>query len=213
MSRFFDYDNLFFRFLSKVADLIVLNVLFLLFSIPLVTIGASLTAAHFAALKLYREEGHVFGNFWKSFRENFKQSTIIWLLYLIYLAITCSSCIRLFSGEETMGIIMQGTLLAAIVLSISFALWVFPLQSKFVNPIKRTVRNAFIMMFKHILRTILMLIVSVLPLLLSVKLLPLMLLLGFSVPIYVCAVTYNKTFEKMEQQVLESLQEGQESMI
>lgn len=213
MSRFFDYDNLFFRFLSKVADLIVLNVLFLLFSIPLVTIGASLTAAHFAALKLYREEGHVFGNFWKSFRENFKQSTIIWLLYLIYLAITCSSCIRLFSGEETMGIIMQGTLLAAIVLSISFALWVFPLQSKFVNPIKRTVRNAFIMMFKHILRTILMLIVSVLPLLFSVKLLPLMLLLGFSVPIYVCAVTYNKTFEKMEQQVLESLQEGQESMI
>lgn len=213
MSRFFDYDNLFFRFLSKVADLIVLNVLFLLFSIPLVTIGASLTAAHFAALKLYREEGHVFGNFWKSFRENFKQSTIIWLLYLIYLAITCSSCIRLFSGEETMGIIMQGTLLAAIVLSISFALWVFPLQSKFVNPIKRTVRNAFIMMFKHILRTVLMLIVSVLPLLLSVKLLPLMLLLGFSVPIYVCAVTYNKTFEKMEQQVLESLQEGQESMI
>lgn len=213
MSRFFDYDNLFFRFLSKVADLIVLNVLFLLFSIPLVTIGASLTAAHFAALKLYREEGHVLGNFWKSFRENFKQSTIIWLLYVIYVAITCSSCIRLFSGEETMGIIMQGTLLAAIVLSISFALWVFPLQSKFVNPIKRTVRNAFIMMFKHILRTILMLIVSVLPLLLSVKLLPLMLLLGFSVPIYVCAVTYNKTFEKMEQQVLESLQEGQESMI
>ena len=213
MSRFFDYDNLFFRFLSKVADLIVLNILFLLFSIPLVTIGASLTAAHFAALKLYREEGHVFGNFWKSFRENFKQSTIIWLLYLIYLAITCSSCIRLFSGEETMGIIMQGTLLAAIVLSISFALWVFPLQSKFVNPIKRTVRNAFIMMFKHILRTVLMLIVSVLPLLLSVKLLPLMLLLGFSVPIYVCAVTYNKTFEKMEQQVLESIQEGQESMI
>lgn len=213
MSRFFDYDNLFFRFLSKVADLIVLNVLFLLFSIPLVTIGASLTAAHFAALKLYREEGHVFGNFWKSFRENFKQSTIIWLLYLIYLAITCSSWIRLFSGEETMGIIMQGTLLAAIVLSISFALWVFPLQSKFVNPIKRTVRNAFIMMFKHILRTVLMLIVSALPFLLSVKLLPLMLLLGFSVPIYVCAITYNKTFEKMEQQVLESIQEGQESMI
>ena len=210
MSRFFDYDNLLFRFLSKVADLIVLNVLFLLFSIPLVTIGASLTAAHFAALKLYREEGHVFGNFWKSFRENFKQSTIIWLLYLIYLAITCSSCIRLFSGEETMGIIMQGTLLAAIVLSISFALWVFPLQSKFVNPIKRTVRNAFIMMFKHILRTAFMLVVSILPFLISVKMILLILLLGFSVPIYVCAIIYNKPFEKMEQQVLESIKEEEE---
>ena len=97
---------------------------------------------------------------------------------------------------------MQGALLAAFVLSISFALWVFPLQSKFVNPIKRTVRNAFIMIFKHILRTVFMLIVSVLPFLLSVKLFPLMLLLGFSVPIYVCAITYNKLFEKMEQPLI-----------
>ena len=210
MSRFFDYDSLLFRFLSRVADLIVLNILFLLFSIPLVTIGASFTAAHFAALKLYREEGHLFGNFWKSFRENFKQSTIIWLLYVIYVAITYSSWIMLSSAEETMGTIMQGTLLAAFVLSISFALWVFPLQSKFVNPIKRTVRNAFIMMFKHILRTFLMLIVSVLPLLLSVKLFPLILLFGFSVPIYVSAIIYNKPFEKMEQQVLESIQEEEE---
>lgn len=212
MSRFFDYDNLLFRFLSKVADLIVLNVLFLLFSIPLVTIGASLTATHFAALKLRREEGHVLGNFWKSFRENFKQSTIIWLLYAIYMAIICSSWAMLSSAEETMGSIMQGTLLAAFVLSMSFALWVFPLQSKFVNPIKRTVRNAFIMIFKHILRTVFMLIVSVLPFLLSVKLLSLMLLLGFSVPIYVCAITYNKLFEKMEQQVLESIQEREEKI-
>ena len=210
MSRFFDYDNLLFRFLSKVADLIVLNVLFLLFSIPLVTIGASLTAAHFAALKLYREEGHLLGNFWKSFRENFKQSTIIWLLHVIYVAITCSSWIMLSSAEETMGIIMQGALLAAFILSISFALWVFPLQSKFVNPIKRTVRNAFIMMFKHILRTAFMLVVSILPFLISVKMILLILLLGFSVPIYVCAIIYNKPFEKMEQQVLESIKEEEE---
>ena len=213
MSRFFDYDNLLFRFLSKVADLIVLNVLFLLFSIPLVTIGASLTAAHFAALKLYREEGHVFGNFWKSFRENFRQSTIIWLLYVIYVAITYSSWITLASAESETRTIMQGTLLAGFVLSISFALWAFPLQSKFVNPIKRTVRNAFIMIFKHILRTIFMLIVSVLPFLLSLKLLIVLLLLGFSVPIYICAITYNKPFEKMEQQVLESIQEREESVI
>jgi len=210
MSKFFGYDSPLFRFLSRVADLIVLNILFLLFSIPLVTIGASLTAAHFTALKLYREEGHLFGNFWKSFRENFKQSTIIWLLYVIYVAITCSSWIMLSSAEETMGIIMQGTLLVAFVLSISFALWVFPLQSKFVNPIKRTSRNAFIMIFTHILRTFLMLIVSVLPLLLSVKSFPLILLFGFSVPIYVCAIIYNKPFEKMEQQVLESIQEEEE---
>ena len=84
MDKLFDLDNPFFRFISKLVDVIWLNILWLIFSIPMVTIGASTTAMFSVTMKMARDkEGYVFQGFWKAFKENFKQATIIWIILLI----------------------------------------------------------------------------------------------------------------------------------
>ena len=81
MDRLFNMDNKFFTVMGRVADLIMLNVVFLICCLPIVTIGASLTALHYVTLKMARnEESYIIRSFFKSFKQNFKQSTLIWIL-------------------------------------------------------------------------------------------------------------------------------------
>ena len=71
------------QFLAKVWDLIVLNILTVILSLPIVTIGAANTALHYAVDKLFAEEGTLLKNYFHSFKINFKQSTLCWLLLLV----------------------------------------------------------------------------------------------------------------------------------
>lgn len=212
--KFLGYDSPIMSFLSKVADLFVLNVLTLIFSIPLVTIGAATTAAHFAALKIHREEGHVFRNFWKSFKENLKQSTGIWLIFVAYsfLAITSFNIASQMGGK--MGAIVQGVVMGTLIITAFLYAWVIPLQSKFFNPIRATLKNAFYMSFKYILRTVLIVILNAVPVgalfliffVLQLRGFGIWLLCGVSVPIYWCALLYDKIFEQLEEMILENEQ-------
>ena len=69
--------------MGKLADLILLNLLFIICCIPIVTIGASITAMYYVTLKMVRnEESYLFRSFFKSFKQNLKQSTVIWLILL-----------------------------------------------------------------------------------------------------------------------------------
>ena len=82
-SQIFDYDNPVWRFIGKFFDIMVLNILWTVCSIPIVTMGASTTAVYYVMLKLVRdEEGPTVKSFFRSWRENFKQATAIWLLLL-----------------------------------------------------------------------------------------------------------------------------------
>ena len=81
--KIFDLDSPLMQFLNKMADLLWLNILTFICCIPIVTIGASLTAMHYMALKMVRnEECYITRGFFKSFKENFRQATLIWLLLL-----------------------------------------------------------------------------------------------------------------------------------
>ena len=83
MDKIFSTDSKLFRGLEKAVNVVYLNVLWLIFSIPLITIGASTTAMFSVMMKMGRDrEGYIFKDFWKSFKENFKQATIIWGILL-----------------------------------------------------------------------------------------------------------------------------------
>ena len=83
LSGLFNYDNPVWRFIGKFWDVLILNVLWLVCSIPIVTIGASTTAMYYVTLKLARDEdGYTIRSFFKSFKENFRQATVIWLIFL-----------------------------------------------------------------------------------------------------------------------------------
>ena len=80
----FKLDSPLMNFLSKVADIMILNVLFVVFSIPIVTIGASFSAAYYMGFKMVKnEETYIVRGFWKAFKENFKQATIMWIVILL----------------------------------------------------------------------------------------------------------------------------------
>ncbi len=164
MNRIFNMDNKFFVFMGRVADLIILNLVCLVCCIPIITIGASLTALYYVTLKMVRnEESYIIKSFFKSFRENFKQSTIINVIMLV-------TAVMLFFdlniSRNLEGMLSQ--VLTCIFIAFSFLyflvfLYIYPLQSKFYNTIKNTFSNSILMAIRHLPYTVIMIIISLIP--------------------------------------------------
>ncbi len=212
--KFLGYDSPIMSFLSRVADLFILNILTLIFSIPLITIGAATTAAHYTALKIHRDEGHVLSCFWKSFKMNLKQSTGIWFIFVTYCVISVAAYLLYGNIGNKLSSAFQGVLMATMIFVSFLYAWVMPLQSRFINTIRTTFKNAFYMAFRYFFRTLLMVVLNLLPVgtflcvifLLGFRGFPIWFLFGISVPIYWCALLYDKIFEKMEDMILENEQ-------
>ncbi|MDZ4910646.1 DUF624 domain-containing protein, partial [Clostridium perfringens] len=84
MDNLFRYDNKFFEILGKITDIVILNLLCIISCLPIVTIGTSITAAYSVAIKMIKdEETYIVKEFIRSFKENFKTSTIVWTIMLI----------------------------------------------------------------------------------------------------------------------------------
>lgn len=204
MGRIFDLDSPLMRALSKMADLLWLNLLTLLLCIPIVTAGAALTALNFCCLKMVRgEEGYITKDYFRSFKENFGQSTILWIIILLVGGVLAFDVKFLFFSElasDPSTIIVAGILVACI-LYIFTLLYIFPVQSHFVNSVGKTLRNSFLMSIMALPRSVLMLIVWCIPTVVMYyfqTLFLLGLLFWFSLPAYISALLYNKTFKKFE---------------
>jgi uncharacterized membrane protein YesL len=158
LSGFFNYDNPVWRFIGKFGDLIILNILWLICSIPIFTIGASTTAVYYVTLKLVRDDdGYTIRSFFKSFKENFKQSTAIWLILLavgMILGVDLYFFTRLYTGSGSFRTVMLTVFLAMVLIYAAVFTYIFPLQARFFNTVKRTFFNAFFMSLRHLFRTI-----------------------------------------------------------
>lgn len=203
-SGFFNYDNPVWRFVGKFFDIMLLNVLWFVCSIPIVTIGASTTAVYYVTLKLARdEEGATIASFFKSFKENFKQSTIIWLLMLVA-GIIIGFDLYIFLVLRTESSIFRTVMLSIFggvgIAFLYVGTFVFPLQSRFYNPIKRTLFNAFFMSVRHFLQTLSIIVISIgipaLALLFIPMLQPVLFLFGFPMIAFFNSYIFNNIFKK-----------------
>ena len=146
MDRLFNMDNKFFTVMGRVADLIMLNVVFLICCLPIVTIGASLTALHYVTLKMTRnEESYIIRSFFKSFKQNFKQATVINLIMLAVAAILYMDLRIVGNIGGTMSQVLYIVFFAFGILYMMVFLYIYPVLAKFYNSIKNTFRNAFLM--------------------------------------------------------------------
>lgn len=155
--RFDITDNVIVRALSKICDMVCLNVLWLVCSIPIITIGASTAALYTVMLKMVKnEEGYIFRGFFKAFKSNFRQSTIMWLILLL-LGIICWIDYRV-SGmmPGTAGLIMRSIFLLAGFILLSVINYAFPLTARYENSIRATFRNALLLTIGKLPYTILM---------------------------------------------------------
>ena len=155
--RFDITDNVIVRALSKICDMVCLNVLWLVCSIPIITIGASTAALYTVMLKMVKnEEGYIFRGFFKAFKSNFRQSTIMWLILLL-LGIICWIDYWV-SGmmPGTAGLIMRSIFLLAGFILLSVINYAFPLTARYENSIRATFRNALLLTIGKLPYTILM---------------------------------------------------------
>lgn len=199
MNNFFDYDGPLFTILNKISDLILLNVLWLLCSIPIVTIGASTTSMYYVAMKLAEgDDGYVTRKFFKAFKENFRQSTIMWLIMLVAGAIIASdvyACLFWEMGSWN-SILLPFAFFFALFYSLIFV-YLWPLQAKLENKIKYTFKNALLLSIRHLPYSILFIAGTVLSIVLFLKvpqLLPLYLLLTESLLTFGFSFLFLKIF-------------------
>ena len=160
MGKFFNLDSPLMVFLGQMADLVILNILTIVCCIPVVTIGAAMTALYDAVGKLQREEGNLYSGFFRAFRSNFRQATALWLLFLLV------GGLLLFGMYFYSAAGIQVLLLLSVMLFVLWAAaiaWVFPLQSRFDNRIPATLRNAFVFAIACLPRSVAMVVLNLLP--------------------------------------------------
>lgn len=202
MGRFFDLDSPIMRFLNRLGDLMILNVLVLICCLPVVTAGAAFTAMHYVLLKIVRgQEGYLVRGFFKSFKQNFRQATTIWLIILLAAAIIIADLIILNApGVETPRIFTVLILAISLILTIA-AVYVFPVLARFDNTIKNTLKNAFFIAFLNLPKSILMVLLIALPFVIlyfSDYSGVFMIMFGISAPAYASVYLYSGIFKRFE---------------
>jgi uncharacterized membrane protein YesL len=147
-------DSLVYDMLQKFYYLLVLNFLWLIFSLPLFTIGASTTALYYVIAKIYRDEHtYIFKDFWKSFKLNFKKSTIIWCISITIYFIAYINLKNLnFMDNKTLMLIIQSMILFE---TFVINIYIFPLLSRYYLSLKKLVKTSFWMANRHFLNTLL----------------------------------------------------------
>ena len=164
MGRFFNLESPVMVALTKMADLIIVNLLAFFCCLPIITVGASMTALHYVALKIVRdEECYIVKGFFKSFKENFKQGIAIWMMALVLILLEFMDFFimkQLSGGIYT--VVKYGLLVIALLMAMILQ-YVFPLLAKFYNTVKNTIRNALLMSLRHLPYTILMLLINIAP--------------------------------------------------
>ncbi|HJB87834.1 MAG TPA: DUF624 domain-containing protein [Candidatus Blautia excrementigallinarum] len=205
MNRFFSMDNKFFVFMGKVADLCLLNLVCLACCIPIVTAGASITALYYVTLKMVRnEESYIFKSFFKSFKQNFRQATIIHLIMVAAAVLLYLDTNIVKAMGEPMSQIMSVIFAVFTLVYAMILLYLYPILAKFYNSVKNTFTNAVLMAIRHLPYTIIMLIICALPLLIfffpslqmQMTLILLLLLFGMAVIAYLNSFFLVKIFDK-----------------
>lgn len=157
--KFFSVESSFYRFLMKFLDVLKLNFMWILFSLPVVTVGASTVAAMSVALKMVDdEEGYIGRSFLKAFKENWKQGTILWVItviacYAVYLDFQLFEAVP----ENPVLFLVIGMVSAFVI--ILALLYSYPLLARYENTLFKTIQNSLDISRKYFGRTLLLMVV------------------------------------------------------
>lgn len=165
MYRLFSQDSLIFRFLNRFAELIYVNLLMILFSLPVVTVGASIAAGCCLTRQILNDEaGKITASFWQAFRGNWKQATVIWIGELALLVGLLWDYYLLQSWfTEKDYVRVQIGLTVLILLVVSLSTYLYFLISRYDNTLINHIKNAFALFFHYLPRSVLMAVLNALP--------------------------------------------------
>lgn len=164
MKEIFATDNLFNEILTKIFDIVVLNILWLLCCLPIITIGASTTALYTVTMKMVRNrESGIVKSFFKAFKENFKGTVPATLIMLVTIAILVADFHILGQSTDRLSAVAYGGCLVLLLIWVAIFGYLYPLIAKFENTLKNTFSNAGKLAVINPLKTVAMVVLNVLP--------------------------------------------------
>lgn len=200
-------DGPIYHFLSRVVELILLNILFILCSLPIITIGASVTAMFSITLKMVRgEEGGLISGFWQAFKNNFKQSTLVWVFLSLSGMILALNYffLQFYTGNFTTIILIS--LVMFTVIFCMYLVLIFPYIARYkctikqacVNVLKISIANPYLMLLIIVITLGSTILMFFSPYVFVIKLY-LDIFIGFSLITYISSFMIRNMFEKYEE--------------
>ena len=165
MKNLFNLDTPLMQMLTRVGDMIIINFLTIICSLPIITAGAAISATHRIMQDfLMDNETTIVRTYFRAFKENFKQATLVWLALVVIIAALLADVflINLFiQGSLRSFFVILLSAVALIVFAIS--MYIFPLLTRYRNTLPQRLRNSLILMITKLPRTIGMMALHALP--------------------------------------------------
>ena len=157
MKRFFDIGSPLMRNLTRIFDCMCLSVLWMLFSIPVVTVGASSAAMYLTVVKyIRRDEGYLWRTFWGAFKENLKRSTLAWLPALALLGLLTVDALvfrSMLLGGRPLGN-LYWVILVLICVAVTWTAYLSAYCARFNGSVKDVLRFSLILMMSHPIKSL-----------------------------------------------------------
>ena len=151
--KLFSMDGKFLETFNKITDLVTLNILWLLCCIPIITIGASTSALYQVTLQIAENrDSYITKEFFKAFRENFRQATIVWL------AVIVTGFVLLSDMSVILGLIFM-----ILILLFAGSMYFFPVIAYFRNSTKKIFSNSFRLAFSNLRTTFQLFLIGLIP--------------------------------------------------
>lgn len=203
MGGFFHPDSRLVRLMMRITNLVILNLLWIVGCIPVITAGASTTAMYSVLFAYITEKDDaVLKPFFRAFRENFRQVTPVWLLHMLVAAALGAGVFYMTLGVKAWVKVIFGILLFIYLAAASYC---YPLFARFYTTRKAALFNSFALTFRHLLTSVSMVVFNALPLALILiepalfwKTILVWTLIGFSLCAYVNAKLAFRVFKQYE---------------
>lgn len=213
MSRILAPDSGFMLFLSKLFDILIISLFFLVCCIPIVTIGPAFCALYASTRKvIVKREGYVAKEFFHSFRINLAQGIIAWLIqFLIMLLMGINVFYVATSWKNMAGVIAAGVYFAVLCIILILSGYLFPILSRFECKGKKLISSAAMMAVAHPAASVMILFLEIIFYILLVTSYAMFPLLLFFLPVGY-AVLQQRILEKIFVQYMEDESDGQEAV-
>lgn len=199
MGGIFNLDGPFFRFGNAVADIMILSLLWILFSIPLFTIGASTSALFYVSTRRISDrEGYLLKDFFSSFKSNFKRATLLWVLWLLLFGLIAFNIrmLTIFDFEPWMITILLPIQICILIELILTSVYLYPLTARFEMGFIQTLKSAFFMANRHIFTTVTCLLTGAVIIVAAIMLFEPIIIIGMGLYAYSTSYMIMRVFKK-----------------
>lgn len=202
--NFLNLDSPITHFLSRIIDFIILNLLWIICSLPIITIGASTSALYYCMMKIIREtESGIVKMFFQAFKQNLKQGCCLTIIFIATGAFLVFDLYKCMTLETKMSSIVELILCIMLIIWMVIISYAFPLLAQFENTTKNIIKNAVGMSLVDLKKTIMIVLLNLVPIILFLEFtyyfmftLPLWSTIGISIIAYVNAKMFVKIFDK-----------------